>query len=76
DHAPQPQPLTVRAFAGSSVPVEVPLDGIDPDGDSVTLAGLATQPTLGRISDSTRRSFTYEAYPDSAGTDTFTYQLK
>ncbi|NUU08357.1 Ig-like domain-containing protein [Leifsonia sp. C5G2] len=76
DRAPQPQPLTVRAFAGSSVPVEVPLDGIDPDGDSVTLSGLATQPTLGRISDSTSRSFTYEAYPDSAGTDTFTYQVK
>ncbi|MDR6970195.1 hypothetical protein J2W45_000505 [Leifsonia shinshuensis] len=75
DRAPQPQPLTVRAFAGSSVPVEVPLDGIDPDGDSVTLSGLATQPTLGRISDSTSRSFTYQAYPDSAGTDTFTYQL-
>jgi hypothetical protein len=76
DHAPQPQPLTVRAFAGSSVPVDVPLDGIDPDGDSVTLAGLATQPTLGRISGSTSTSFTYEAYPDSAGTDTFTYQVK
>ncbi|WP_431247225.1 Ig-like domain-containing protein [Leifsonia xyli] len=76
DRAPQPQPLTVRAFAGSSVPVEVPLDGIDPDGDSVTLSGLGTQPTLGRISDSTSRSFTYEAYPDSAGTDTFTYQVK
>ncbi|TDQ03455.1 MULTISPECIES: Ig-like domain-containing protein [unclassified Leifsonia] len=76
DRAPQPQPLTVRAFAGSSVPVEVPLDGIDPDGDSVSLSGLATQPTLGRISDSTSRSFTYQAYPDSAGTDTFTYQVK
>lgn len=76
DRAPQPQALTVRAFAGSSVPVEVPLDGIDPDGDSVTLSGLATQPTLGRISDATSRSFTYEAYPDSAGTDTFTYQVK
>ncbi|MEV8215100.1 Ig-like domain-containing protein [Leifsonia sp. NPDC077715] len=76
DRAPQPTPLTVRAFAGSSVPVDVPLDGIDPDGDSVTLSGLATQPTLGRISDSTSRSFTYEAYPDSAGTDTFTYQVK
>ncbi|MGO4535629.1 Ig-like domain-containing protein [Leifsonia sp. 2MCAF36] len=76
DRAPQPQPLTVRAFAGSSVPVDVPLDGIDPDGDSVTLSGLASQPTLGRISDSTSRQFTYEAYPDSAGTDTFTYQLK
>ncbi|MGO4594164.1 Ig-like domain-containing protein [Leifsonia sp. 2TAF2] len=76
DRAPQPQPLTVRAFAGSSVPVDVPLDGIDPDGDSVSLSGLATQPTLGRISDSTSRSFTYQAYPDSAGTDTFTYQVK
>ncbi|MDN4614971.1 Ig-like domain-containing protein [Leifsonia sp. F6_8S_P_1B] len=74
--APQPQPLTVRAFAGSSVPVEVPLDGIDPDGDSVTLSGLASQPTLGRISASDSRSFTYEAYPDSAGTDTFTYTVK
>ncbi|MFF1572406.1 Ig-like domain-containing protein [Leifsonia sp. NPDC058292] len=74
--APQPQPLTIRAFAGSTVPVDVPLDGLDPDGDSVTLAGLASQPTLGRISDSTSTSFTYEAYPGSAGTDTFTYKVK
>lgn len=76
DRAPQPQPLTVRAFAGSSVPVNVPLDGIDPDGDSVVLNGLASQPTLGRISASNSTSFTYEAYPDSAGTDTFTYAVK
>ncbi|WP_431280350.1 Ig-like domain-containing protein [Leifsonia poae] len=76
NHPPEPQPLTIRAFAGSSVPVDVPLDGIDPDGDSVTLAGLGSQPTLGRISDSTSTSFTYEAYPGSAGTDTFTYQVK
>lgn len=76
DRAPQPQPLTVRAFAGSSVPIEVPLDGIDPDGDSVVLAGLGSQPTLGRISDTTSTAFTYEAYPDSAGTDTFTYTVK
>jgi hypothetical protein len=76
DHAPQPQPLTVRAFAGSAVPVEVPLDGIDPDGDSVVLAGLGSQPSLGRISDTTSTAFTYEAYPDSAGTDQFTYTVK
>jgi hypothetical protein len=74
--APQPQPLTIRAFAGSTVPVDVPLDGLDPDGDSVTLAGLGSQPTLGRISASSSTSFTYEAYPGSAGTDTFTYQVK
>lgn len=76
DKAPRPQPLTIRAFAGSTVPVDVPLDGIDPDGDSVTLAGLGSQPTLGRISDSNSTSFTYEAYPTSAGTDSFTYQVK
>ncbi|WP_223690218.1 Ig-like domain-containing protein [Leifsonia poae] len=76
NRAPQPQPLTIRAFAGSAVPVDVPLNGIDPDGDSVTLDGLGSQPTLGRISDSSSSSFTYEAYPNSAGTDTFTYRVK
>jgi hypothetical protein len=76
DRAPQPQILTARAFAGSAIPVTVPLDGIDPDGDSVTLDGLSSQPTLGRISASNSTSFTYEAYPASAGTDTFTYRVK
>lgn len=75
DRAPRPQALTVRAFAGSSVPVDVPLDGIDPDGDSVVLDGLVSQPTLGRVFSTTSTSFTYEAYPDSAGTDTFTYRV-
>ncbi|HVX08147.1 Ig-like domain-containing protein [Humibacter sp.] len=75
DQAPKPSPLTVRAFAGSSIPVTVPLDGIDPDGDSVTLDGIASQPNLGRIASTKSDSFTYEAYPGSGGTDTFTYKV-
>ncbi|QDZ14130.1 Ig-like domain-containing protein [Humibacter ginsenosidimutans] len=75
DQAPNPSTLTVRAFAGSSVPVTVPLTGIDPDGDSVSLDGIVSQPTLGRIAATTSTSFTYEAYPGSGGTDTFTYKV-
>ncbi|HWU46582.1 MAG TPA: Ig-like domain-containing protein [Humibacter sp.] len=75
DRAPTPQPITIRAFAGSTIPVDVPLSGIDPDGDSVTLNGIARQPTLGRISKSTSTSFDYEAYETSGGTDTFTYSV-
>ncbi|MGN6205270.1 Ig-like domain-containing protein [Humibacter sp.] len=75
DQAPVPPTLTVRAFAGSSIPVTVPLNGIDPDGDSVTLDGIVSQPSLGRIASSTSNTFTYEAYPGSGGTDTFTYKV-
>ncbi|MHA7986925.1 Ig-like domain-containing protein [Rathayibacter sp. CAU 1779] len=75
DQAPNPTALTARAFAGSSIPITVPLDGIDPDGDSVTLDGIVGQPTLGRIASTTSTSFTYEAYPGSGGTDTFTYKV-
>jgi hypothetical protein len=75
NRAPQPNALTVRAFAGSTVPVVVPLSGIDPDGDSVTLDGIVDQPSLGRIESSSTTGFTYQAYPGSAGTDTFTYRV-
>jgi hypothetical protein len=73
DQAPEPLPLTGRAFAGSAVQIDVPLDGLDPDGDSVTLNGIGSPPKLGRITANTGTSFTYQAYDASAGTDTFTY---
>ncbi|KQV07663.1 Ig-like domain-containing protein [Leifsonia sp. Root112D2] len=76
NRAPVPQELTARAFAGSAVEVDVPLDGIDPDGDSVTLDGIKTAPGLGRVADVTTSSFTYQAYPLSLGTDTFTYTVR
>ncbi|KQV07664.1 hypothetical protein ASC63_10625 [Leifsonia sp. Root112D2] len=73
---PRPEELTARAFAGSAVEVVIPLNGIDPDGDSVTLDGIATAPTLGRVADVTTASFTYQAYPTSLGTETFTYTVR
>jgi hypothetical protein len=76
NQAPVPLPQTARVFAGSTVPVRVPLNGIDPDGDSVTIAGLATPPHLGVVLDPTADGFVYAAAPDSAGTDTFTYVVE
>ena len=73
---PLPTPLTSRTFAGSAVTVDVPLGQLDPDGDSVTLTGIRSAPTLGRIIERTSTSFTYEALSGSAGTDSFTYEVR
>ena len=75
NHAPKPLPQTARVFAGSSSKITVQLNGIDPDGDSVDLAGVLSPPTFGRILRSDGGSLTYEAYPGSAGTDEFSYQV-
>lgn len=76
NRGPLPIPITGRVIAGSSVTVEVPLDGIDPDGDSVVLLGITSAPTLGRVIETTSTSITYEAYPNSAGTDRFRYRVQ
>ena len=39
NQAPEPQTVTGRVFAGSTVPIDIPLNGIDPDGDSVFFDG-------------------------------------
>ncbi len=75
DSAPVPPDLNARAFAGLTSVVVVPLDGIDPDGDSVSFAGITSAPVLGRIVSTTATSFTYQAYAASAGTDHFQYSV-
>ncbi|GLI28618.1 fibronectin type III [Agromyces rhizosphaerae] len=75
DAAPLPAPITARTFAGSTVEVEVPLDGIDPDGDSVLLRGVTSPPSLGRVVESISTGFTYEAFAGSTGTDAFEYEV-
>jgi large repetitive protein len=76
NRAPLPTPLTSRTFAGSGVSIDVPLDGLDPDGDSVMLTGITKAPSLGRIVERTSTSITYEAFAGSTGTDTFSYELR
>ena len=73
--APRPEPVTARVLQGTSVRVPIPLDGIDPEGDSIELVGTTTSPEKGRVLVGDAWLI-YEAYPDSIGVDTFTYQVR
>ncbi|MDO5052785.1 MAG: Ig-like domain-containing protein [Pseudoclavibacter sp.] len=72
---PTPADQTVRVFEGASVLVNVPVTGIDPDGDSVSLKSVLTAPALGTVRSETETSFVYEAFPGSAGTDELRYEV-
>ncbi|MGC5616482.1 Ig-like domain-containing protein [Georgenia sp. Z1491] len=74
--APLPEPVETRAFGGERVRIQVPMYGIDPDGDSVQLLGAGTAPQLGRIVEVGSGYLDYEAYGQSSGTDTFTYTVR
>jgi len=73
--APTPQNLEASTVAGSSVSITVPLDGIDPDGDSVSLVGLDQTPAAGTVEVSSTY-LTYTPHEGASGTDTFTYTVK
>ncbi|MEA5456389.1 Ig-like domain-containing protein [Sinomonas sp. JGH33] len=73
--APRPQPITARVIAGTTVRIPVPLDGINPDGDSVELIGQRDAPKQGRVTVGDTW-LNYEAYPNSSGRDTFTYVVR
>jgi len=74
---PIPPVLTARVFTGGTLKIQVPLDGIDPDGDPVTLVGVAGA-SLGTVTSQNASSFAYVAPPvgSPGGTDTFTYEVK
>lgn len=74
--APRPRDLTARTLSGSSVTIPVPLDGIDEDGDSVELIGIASSPSKGRIVETGSNTFEYEAFDTSVGSDSFTYRVR
>ncbi|WP_394215656.1 Ig-like domain-containing protein [Brachybacterium vulturis] len=74
--APQPKNLTARTVAGTSVRIPVSTTGIDPDGDSVMLTGIASpMPELGEIVSANGEWIEYLPYDDSRGTDQFRYQV-
>ncbi|WP_127842822.1 fibronectin type III domain-containing protein [Actinomyces wuliandei] len=73
--APSPRGLEARTVSTSPAAVTVPLDGIDPDGDSVSLVGLDQAPSLGTV-DVSSTWLTYTPLEDATGTDTFTYVVE
>jgi hypothetical protein len=72
---PVPTPLTGRVLAGGSIRVDVPLDGIDPDGDSTQLLNFPTNPAFGAIVETGTDYFVYESSEAAAGTDIFSYEV-
>jgi hypothetical protein len=72
---PVPQALTARVVAGQTVRIEVPLNDIDPDGDSVQLLGVDSNPEKGNVSSVGSSYLDYQAGTYSAGTDSFTYTV-
>ncbi len=72
---PSPRGVTGRAFSGASTDIAIPLDGIDPDGDSVELLGIGgTGPSLGAV-EVRGNVLAYTASEAEVGTDVFTYRV-
>ena len=75
DSPPSPLPLYARLDAGQQVTLHIPVYNIDPDGDVATFTGITAPPKLGRVVASGPNSIVYQAYPQSTGSDRFTYQV-
>ena len=75
NNPPVPKTVVARVLAGESVSIDIPLDGIDPDGDSVQLIGQESSPEKGGVVAVGTTTIEYEAGDYSAGTDTFTYTV-
>ena len=73
--APTPRGLEASTVQGTPSKITVPLDGIDSDGDSVTLVGLDQVPEKGTV-DYSSTYLTYTPSQGTTGTDTFTYVVE
>jgi hypothetical protein len=72
---PLPQHVTGRVVAGNTTRITIPLDGIDPDGDSVTLVGLEQAPRKGTAVVGAYY-VEYTAPANASGQDTFSYVVE
>ena len=73
--APVPRRVTARVLAGETVRIQIPLSGIDPDGDSVQLIGITSNPEKGAVLSTGPTHIEFEAGEYSSGTDQFTYAV-
>src|SRR5690606_29111083 len=72
---PVPRRVTARVLAGETVRIQIPLSGVDPDGDSVQLIGISSNPDKGSVLGIGPAYIEFEAGEYSSGTDQFTYAL-
>ncbi|MER7797363.1 Ig-like domain-containing protein [Microbacterium sp. NPDC096154] len=76
NNAPNPRDVEARTLEGTETTITIPLDRIDPDGDSVELVGPASGPKLGSILKTTANTIVYEAFKGKSGVDTFAYRVR
>ncbi|MBW3085760.1 hypothetical protein KEM60_01968 [Austwickia sp. TVS 96-490-7B] len=76
DQAPEPPEIDGRIVAGDTTTLQISSTGVDPDGDSVSLVGISSAPTLGRVLGMSSNTLTYQAYPTTGGTDSFSYVVQ
>ncbi|QEE60940.1 tandem-95 repeat protein [Salinibacterium sp. dk2585] len=72
---PEPRPLVARVLAGNAIRVDLPLNHIDPDGDSTQLLNFPRNPQLGTVTETGADYFYYESSPAASGTDVFSYEV-
>jgi len=73
---PRPREVEARTLVGRPVTVSIPLDGIDPDGDFVSLEGVGSPPTKGMVTSMTPTGFVYDPGDSTDGGDEFTYVVR
>lgn len=72
---PTPPTVEARVVSGDTVRIKIPAGTADPDGDAVTVTGVSSATSLGRVLRYGATELQYEAFPSTAGTDTFTYEV-
>mgnify|MGYP001806638122 CR=1 FL=1 len=75
NQAPLTRTVTARVIAGDTVRVRIPVDGMDPDGDSVQVIGQESSPEKGAVVETGLDYLDYQAGSYSAGTDEFRYTV-
>ena len=82
NQAPVARSFSTSVTAGDPLTITVPSSGVDPDGDSVTVAGLvgadggAVDLKFGRVTGFGPSTIKYEAYPTAAGTEVLNYEVR